>query len=572
MNLAKHTLDHSRVTIIAMVMIVALGISLFLSYPSAEDPTIQVRSVSVTASFPGMSAERVEDLIAIPLEAAMREIAEIDEIKSTSKAGSVKLDLEIRDEITDLNPVYQDIRNKARDVKSKLPEGTQGPTVNDEGGLTAIATIALWSDGFSMSEIQAVAEDTRDLLYTLKDVRKIDILGGQEERVYLDFIPAKLAEFGVPPRDIFGALAQQNIIEPGGEIVAGGRTVALEPSGNLASVADIGAVVFRIPGTDRVLRLDEVVEVRRANIDPPRFPSFYNDRPAIILSVSTVDGTDNIGFGRRLTSLLDRIEQQLPIGYVLDYATFQPDLIEATVTGAVSNVYQTLAIVLTVVIVFLGLRTGLIVGSFVPLTMLLGIVVMRVFDIELQRMSIAAMIIALGLLVDNGIVVAEDIRVRLQRGVERKLAAVEGARSLAIPLLTSSLTTIFAFLPMLLAKGGAGDFVRSLAQVVTILLLGSWFLSMTVTPAMCAWFMKVKPAPAPDERAAAYSGLSYRLYRRLLRLMLRGRPIVVAAMLGLLVLAVQLHGTVRTEFFPAGDRSQVLVYIDFEAGTDLRET
>jgi multidrug efflux pump subunit AcrB len=575
MNLAKLALDHSRITIIVMAMIVTLGVSIYLSYPSAEDPTIQIRSASVTASFPGMSTERVEDLIAIPLEAAMREIAELDEITSVSKAGSVRLDLTIRDEISDLKPVFQDIRNKVQDVKERLPEGTQGPNVNDEEGLTAIATIALWSDGFSMSEMQEVARDTRDLLYALKGVRKIDILGAQEERVYLEFVPAKMAEFGVPPQEIFGALAQQNIIEPGGEIIASGRTVTLEPSGNLGSVEDIGAVVFRIPGTDHVLRLDDVVEVRRAYVDPPRFPAYYNDRPAIVLSVSTVEGTDNIGFGRRLTALLGEIEQDLPIGYVLDYATFQPDLIEAAVASAVSNVYQTLAIVLAVVVMFLGLRTGLIVGSFVPLTMLLGIIVMRAYGVELQRMSITAMIIALGMLVDNGIVVAEDIRVRMERGVERMTAAVEGARSLAIPLLISSLTTIFAFLPMLLSEGGAGDYVRSLAQVVAMLLLGSWFLSMTVTPAMCAWFMKAQPAdlPAPRELAApAYYGLSHRIYRRLLGLMLRGRLIVVAAMLGLLVLSVQMLGTVKSEFFPAGDRNQILVYIDFEAGTDLRET
>jgi len=576
MNIAKLALDHSRITIIAMLMIVALGVSTYLTYPSAEDPTIQIRSTSVTASFPGMPAERVENLIAVPLEAAMREIAEIDEITSISKTGSVKLKLEIRDGVTDLDPVFQDIRNKARDVENDLPEGTQGPFVNDEEGLTAIATIALWSDGFSLAEMRDVARDTKDLLYTLEGVKKIEILGVQEERVYLEFAPAKLAEFDVSLQEIFGALAQQNIIEPGGEIVAGGRTVILEPSGNLGSVEEIGAVVFRIPQTDRVLRLDEVVEIRRAYADPPRFPAFYNDRPAIILSVSTVEGTNNIAFGQQLTALLDNIEQELPIGYVLDYATFQPELIEAAVAGAVSNVYQTLAIVLTVVIVFLGLRTGLIVGSFVPLTMLLGIIIMRFYDVELQRMSIAAMIIALGLLVDNGIVVAEDIRVRMERGMERMRAATDAAQSLAIPLLTSSLTTIFAFLPMLLTEGSAGDYVRSLAQVVAILLLGSWLLSMTVTPAMCAWFLKVAPRTggvSPTQEATpAYDSGMYKVYRPMLGLMLKGRLIVIAAMLGLLVLAVQMLGTVKTEFFPLGDRNQLLVYLDFEAGTDLRET
>jgi len=572
MNLAQIAIKNSRITVAAILIVVALGVTTYLSYPSAEDPTITIRNASVTASYPGMSAERVEDLITEPLEAAMREIAEIDEIKSTSKTGSVKIELIIHDSVTDLDAVFQDIRNKADDVKTDLPVGTNGPYVDDEVGLTAVATVALWSDGFSLAEMRDVARDTRDRLYTLKGIRKVEILGVQEERIYLEVTPTKLSQLGVSPQEIFGALRQQNIIEPGGEIVADGRAVLLEPSGNLKSVEELRGVVFRIPNSDRVLRLDEVVDITRTYVDPPKSPSFHNDRPAIVLSVSTVEGTNNLEFGERLTALLKDIESELPIGYVLDYATFQPDLIEEAVQGAVSNVYQTLVIVLVVVMVFLGLRTGLIVGFFVPLTMLLGIILMRFFEIELQRMSIAAMIIALGLLVDNGIVVAEDIRVRLERGVDRMRAAAEAGGSLAVPLLTSSLTTIFAFLPMMLLEGNAGDYVRSLAQVVVILLLVSWFLSMTVTPAMCAWFMKVSESENSGEKKAAYDTPIYVAYRRVLGLLLRWRITFLAALFGSLVLSIMLLGTVKTEFFPLGDRNQLLVYLDFEAGTDIRET
>jgi multidrug efflux pump subunit AcrB len=320
--------------------------------------------------------------------------------------------------------------------------------------------------------------------------------------------------------------------------------------------------------------LGEILSVRRELVDPPESPAFFNNKPAIILSVSTVEGTNNVEFGDRLTALLDDIQQDLPIGYVLEPATFQPKLIAAAVNSAVSNVYQTLIIVLVVVMVFLGLRTGLIVGFFVPLTMLFGIIIMSLVGVELQRMSIAATIISLGMLVDNGIVVAEDIRVRLARGAARRDAATESGRALAIPLLTSSLTTIFAFMPMMFIDGGAGEYVRSLAQVVTILLLGSWLLSMTVTPAMCAWFMRVPENSTPREAQpeAAYDGFVYLLYRRALGAILKWRLIAIAGLVGLLILSVSLLGTIRNEFFPLGDRSQFLVYLDFEAGTDIRET
>lgn len=572
MNLTALALNNSRVTISGILVILAVGIVLYLSYPSAEDPTITIREASVTASNPGMSPERVEELITKPLEAAMREIAEIDEIKSSSKFGSTKLKLKIRDDSQNLDSVFQDIRNKAADVAAEMPEGTSEIAIHDDEGLTAIATIALWADGFTMTEMRDVARDIRDHLYTLKGVRRVDIFGEQPERIYLETTPAKLARLGVSPQVVFGALAQQNIIAPGGTITADSRRVLIEPTGNFESDEEIENVVFRLPDTNRVMRLGDVVNVRRTLIDPPQNPSFLNDKQAIVLAVSTIEGTNNVEFGDRLSALVDDFQQGLPIGYVLEYATYQPELIATAVDSAVSNVYQTLAIVLVVVMVFLGVRTGLIVGFFVPMTMLLGIIVMRILDVELQRMSIAATIIALGLLVDNAIVVAEDIRVRLENGMDRAKAAISSGGTLAVPLLTSSLTTILAFMPMMLIDGSSGEYVRSLAQVVTILLLGSWLLSMTVTPAMCAWFMTATNTGADEVEAPKYQGAMYRIYRVVLGAFLKFRLLSIAALIGLLVLSVNILGTIKTEFFPLGDRNQFLVYLDFESGNDVRET
>lgn len=569
MHITAFALSNSRITVLGILLITLIGVMTFRSYPSAEDPSVVIRNVVITAFYPGMAADRVEDLITEPLESALREIAEIDEIKSTSKTGDTLIEVTVHDWVENLEPVFQDIRNKVADTSSQLPSDTVGPFINDEVGLTAIATIALWADGFSLAELRDTARDIRDRLYGLDGIKRVEFFGIQEERIYLETTPGKLAQYGVSPQEIFGQLVQQNVIEPGGSISADGRDVLIEPSGNFENVDEIRGVVFTVPGTTQVARLDDVVDIRRTYADPPDRPVFFNDQPALVLSVSTVEGTNNVEFGTRLTALLDNIQNGLPIGYVVDYATFQPDLIEESVKGAISNVYQTLAIVLVVVMLFLGLRTGLIVGSFVPLTMLLGVIVMGMFDIEMQRMSIAATIIALGLLVDNGVVVAEDIRVRLESGTDRTIAAVEAGRTLALPLLTSSLTTIFAFLPMLLLEGGAGDYVRSLSQVVTILLLGSWLLSMTVTPAMCAWFMKIDAEPGASEPAR--SGMMYRAYSSVLQLLLRSRTVFIGALVLFLFGALQILGTIRTEFFPLGERNQFLIYLDFEAGTDIRE-
>ncbi|PHQ69720.1 MAG: acriflavine resistance protein B, partial [Sneathiella sp.] len=293
-------------------------------------------------------------------------------------------------------------------------------------------------------------------------------------------------------------------------------------------------------------------------------------KPAIILSVSTIDGISSTAFGAALTEKIDLLEGQLPWGYVLEFATYQPELIEAAVSSAVSNLMQTLVIVLVVVMIFLGFRTGLIVGTFVPVTMLMGVIIMRMLDVELQRVSIAAMIIALGMLVDNGIVVAEDIRVRMAQGVDRTKAAIAAGKSLAVPLLTSSLTTILFFVPMALAEGGTGEYTLSLAQVVAIVLLASWFLAMFMTPAICNWFIKVEVIPAAAEDR--FNGLMYDLYRSFLDKVMQFR----AAFLGLIVLALLISGYsfkwLDKEFFPLGDRNQFLVYVDLPAGSSVLQT
>jgi multidrug efflux pump subunit AcrB len=279
--MTRLALDNSRITILVTFLIIAVGITTYLSYPSAEDPTIVIRNASISVGSPGMSAERVEELITKRVEAAMREIAEIDEIKSTSKASHSLVELTIHDWVKDLDPVFQDIRNKVSDLQGDLPSSAQTPVIEDEKGLTAVATIALWADGFSLAEMRDLARDVRDRLYTLEGVKKILLLGIQEERIYLQYSPERLAGYGVSPKQIFNTLAQQNIIKPGGSISAGSRSVLLEPSGDLESIDELRDVVISVPNSERVFRLEEIVDIRRDYVDPPKFPAFFNDHPAI---------------------------------------------------------------------------------------------------------------------------------------------------------------------------------------------------------------------------------------------------------------------------------------------------
>jgi multidrug efflux pump subunit AcrB len=581
-------LDISRLTIVFIATVIVLGLSQFLDFPRQEDPPIVIREVVVTAFFPGMDVADMEELVTRRLEAQLRTIAELDDIWSDSKNGVSIIHAETRDEFDDLDVIWQNVRNKMLDIKPELPAGTIGPFVNDEFGLTAVATIALWTEGFPMSEMRVAARDIRDRLYELPGIRKIELFGVHEEQVFLKFSTSRLARLGISSTEIINTLVEQNIVLPGGRVDAAEQNVIVNPSGDFQGIEDIENVEFTIPETQQTIQLKDIVTIERGYANPPRDLAYFNGKRAIVISVSIMPGVNSVAFGRKLTEKLEGLEAGLPVGYVLEYATFQPDLVEAAVNGGLANVYQTVVIVLVVVMIFLGMRTGLIVGSFVPLTMLMGLIVMRMFDIELERVSIASAIIALGMLVDNGIVIAEDIRSRLERGEDRRQACIETGQTLSIPLLTSSLTTILAFLPMLLMQGQTGEYAFSLPMVVVILLLSSWFLSMYVTPAMCFWFMKVKvvpaepaPAPANDESpdpAAdgkeddAYGGKFYSFYRDLLALFLRRRIVVLAVAVGAIFLGGLLASLMVREFFGPSDRNQFLVYVDLPAGHRIEST
>ena len=575
-KITEFAIKTNRITILVLLGIPLLGLLVFLDYPRQEDPSIQIRQAIVTAVLPGMNVYQVEDLITRQLEEKIREIGEVKDIWSSSKDGGTIIHVEVADWVrgADIPSVWQNLRNKMSDVARDLPAGTIGPFVNDRFGLTSVATIALWSDGFSLEDMRRVARDVRRQLDALKGVETIELFGVQQERIFLDVSNTRLARLGIQPNVIVDTLRAQNLILPGGVINADGQNIIIEPSGAFRDVADIESVLIPIPGSNNTIPLKDVVKVVRGYVDPADRPVFYNGRPVIVISVSILDGINAVEFGERLTGRLKEIEQTLPFGYFLEYATFQPTLVERAVNGAISNLGQTLIIVLLVVILFLGVRTGLIVGSFIPMTMLLALVGMSIWNVELQRMSIATMIIALGMMVDNAIVIAESIRNRLEQGEDRKEAAVATGRELGLPLLTSTLTTILAFMPIALAEGRAGEYTLSLGQVVILVLLGSWFMSLYMTPTMSYWFLKVKPktGTATSGEAALYNSRFYRAYQRFLEAILRQRLLCLAAVVAFLAVAVFASRYVVNEFFPANDRNQFLVYVDLQAGSHIDET
>ena len=389
----------------------------------------------------------------------------------------------------------------------------------------------------------------------------------------------------------------RTFVLPGGRIDINDVEIIVETQGRFKSLEEIGEVLIPISGTQATIPLRDIATIRKGYVEPIHNPAYYNGHQAIVLSVFILRGVDAVEFGERLQKEVKEIEQSLPWGYVLEFATYQPELIKKSVNGMVVNVIESVAIVLVVVMLLLGIRTGLIVGSFIPLVMLFGVLMMYALGIDMERMSLATMImvmlfgvlmmwwgdwsgcrwhddIALGMFVDNAIVVSDDIKVNLETGMARKDAVLKTGSSLAIPLLTSTLTTVFAFGPILLQIGSTGDYTSSLGSVMTILLLGSWFFSMFSSPSMCYWFLKIKPAAGGDKKPASdpYQGKFYRIYRQILKFSLRYRFLVLAVTGGIFVLALYAATFIPQAFFPSGDRNQYLIYLDLPAGTRIEET
>ena len=576
-GITAFALNNSRTVIMSIFLIVVGGIYAFKALPKLEDPFITIREAVVAAKYPGMPVEQVERLITRPIEEKIRSMGEVDKIKdSTSKVGECLIHVTIKDEVPSeqLPATWKLLRNRMSDVKPDLPEGTIGPMVDDTFGDTSVATIALWTDGFSMAEMHETAREIRERLNMLKGILKVDLTGVQDERIYLEVSNAKIAQLGIDTADIGKSLRQQNILLPGGRINLNDVEFIVEVQGRFTSIGEIEEVLIPISGTQATIPLRDIATIRKAYVEPINNPAYYNGNQSIVLSVFILRGVDAVEFGERLQQEVREIENSLPWGYVLDFATYQPELIKKAVSGMVVNVIESVAIVLVVVMLLLGLRTGLIVGSFIPLVMLFGILTMYALGIDMERMSLATMIIALGMFVDNAIVVSDDIKVNMETGMARKEAVLKTGNSLAVPLLTSTLTTVFAFGPILLQIGSTGDYTSSLGSVMIILLMGSWFFSMFSSTSMCYWFLKPKPAAGGDkeQQSDPYQGKFYQIYRGILKFSLRFRFLVLAVTGGAFAVAIYAATFIPQAFFPSGDRNQYLIYLDLPAGTRIEET
>ncbi|WP_286233701.1 efflux RND transporter permease subunit [Thalassotalea sediminis] len=573
MNITATAFQYRKTVFLVAALLLVNGIFAYFTLPAQEDPSITIREAIVTTQFPGMAPDRVEQLITKKLEEEIRRIPEVKEIKSSSSTGLSTIHVKIYDRYFNLDNIWQDLRNKVNGAQNKLPAGTTPSHVNDQFGDVSVVTLALTADGFSMAEMYDIAQHIRDTLYSVEGTKKIDILGYQSERIYLETSNAKLSQLGISPQALINELRNQNIVRSGGQVDTGAKSYIIEPTGNFTQLDDIANTFISIPNTEDFIALKDIVTIKRGYIDPPDKQSYFNGKPAIFFATAMLPGYNILEFSPRILARIEQIQNTLPIGYQLDIATYQAEQVDKTVKGVSISVLQTLAIVLVVVVLFLGVRTGLIVGAIVPFVMLVTLTFMQMSGIKLERMSLATLIISLGLLVDNGIVIAEDFKRRIEDNISRYDAMVQGCKELALPLLSSSATTILFFLPLMLADHVAGEYTRSISLVILITLLTSWVLALSITPILSYYFIKV----TPNEQSTSTNDTTllnkyYQAYQRFLLWVLTHKTLFLSSMLALFIIAVFSMQFVAKQFFPDSDRTQILVNIDLPNGTSSRET
>jgi multidrug efflux pump len=608
MDITRTAIEKSRVTAVLLLILLAGGWIGYKRLPRAEDPGFIIRNALVTTHFPGASPERVEQLVTDPLEKAIQELPELDSISSTSRTGISVINVQISERYKQMRPIWDSLRRKIDREASKLPDGAHRPVVNDEYGDVFGVVLGLTGDGYSYAELKDIADEIRDELLRLPDLAKVEIYGAQQERIFIEYSNARLAEVGLSPGQLKKMLEAQNIVIPGGSARTGRERIAIEPSGNFESVQEIEQTIIKLPGRGELLYLRDLVSVRRGYIDPPaqkvhtasgtelrhskrRFAvpcqrdaqcgkgicSKRGEKvghcvprhAALVLALAMREGGNITALGQQVEEQIQRFNQAYPLGIRIEKVNFQPKDVETVIGSFTGSLLQAVAVVMGAMILFLGVRTGLIVSALIPMAIMTSLLVMLIGGVGLDQISLAALIIALGMLVDNAVVMAESTMVQMQVGKSAKQAAIDSARELRIPLLTSSLTTSAAFLPIFLAKSAVGEYTAALFIVVTIALISSWLLSLTMTPLLCAWLLEPKPQKSSDR---GFDTRFYRSYRALLLLFVRRPLVTVIVMLMVFVGGMALFRLVPKLFFPPSDRATFMVELDLQTGTAIEQT
>ena len=569
-NLTELSLRHRALVWYFIIVFTIGGVFAYNALGRMEDPAFTIRQMVVTAAWPGATAEEMQEQVTDKLERRFQDTPGLKNIDSETRAGQTIIYIQLRSDIDDslIRPTWRDVRNFGEDIKSELPDGVYGPYYNDRFDDVYGSIYAITGADYSYEELRAMAEAARRRILTVPSVQKVILLGVQPERIYVEISLARLAQLGIPPTAITDALHTQDTMTTSGTVETETDTVQLHASGVFESLEDIRALPIAANGN--VFRLGDIATVERRTADPPEPMMFYNGAPAIGIAVSMEDGGNILALGSNLAALTDEIRQDLPLGMELNEVSNQPAVVQHSIHDFVETLALAIIIVLAVSFLSLGFRTGLVVAGCIPLVLAGTFVAMYMLGIDLHKVSLGALIIALGLLVDDAIIAVEMMSVQLERGMERFDAACYAFTQTAKPMLTGTLITCAGFIPVAFSKGMSSEFCRSLFPVIGIALVLSWIVSVMVAPLFGYYLIRVKKGA--EATHDPYSSPFYQRFRRVLTLFLSHRAAVLIGTVLLFAASIAAFPHIKQTFFPPSLRPELLVELTLPQGASIAAT
>ncbi|HEY5790757.1 MAG TPA: efflux RND transporter permease subunit [Gammaproteobacteria bacterium] len=572
MNLGEYSVKNPVVSWLLVIILVGGGIAGFESMGKLEDPAFTIKNAKVLTPYPGASAEQVQNEVTYHIEEAIQLMGQVDKIKmSISRPGLSDIMIEFKNtyRAADFPNIYDELRRKLKDMEHKLPPGALPPTVIDDFGDVYGVYLALTGDGYTYRDLKDVADELKKQLVLVDGVRKVVIGGAQKEVVYVEVSRATTGELGISLEQIAGVLAAQNAVADAGRVRVGDEYLRIEPTGEHTSVSEIGNLLIA-SSEQRLIYLKDIARITRAYEDVPTRLVYLDGQPALTLGISMAEGQNVVAVGQRLEARFHELLEVVPVGMQLKPIYNQPGEVASSVRSFIVSVGQALAIVVVVLLFFMGLRVGLIIAAVLLITVAGTLWIMQLQGIELQRISLGALVIALGMLVDNAIVVAEGMLVRIQGGMKALQAAGEVVGKSVWPLLGGTAIGILAFSAIGLSPDSTGEFIGSLFYVILISLTLSWITAISTTPLLCALLLR----PARDAGAGKdpYDAALFRAYRQLVALAVRQRWITVALAAALFLGAIAGFGSVKQAFFPTANTPLMFVDVWLPEGSDIHAT
>lgn len=569
-NLTELSLKNKDLVWYFIIVVIIAGIFSYSKLGRMEDPDFTIREMVVSVSWPGATAKQMEEQVTDKLEEKLQDTPGLDYLKSSSRPGLSIIYVTLRQDVDNskIRDTWKEVRNLCEDEKQYLPEGVYGPFYNDRFDDVFGSVYTVSGDGYSYEELRQHAERIRRLLLGISSVQKVELLGVQTEKVYIEVSNVKLAELGISPQTIANAIKTQNEITPSGMIETSSDNVYLRFSGIFDNLDDIKNLPVNANG--KIFRLGDIAKIDRRYADPADPKMFFNGKPAIGIAVSMEPGGNILTLGNNLNTMLEKIKVDMPLGLEINQVSDQPTVVKESIGEFVNTLREAIIIILAVSFLSLGLRTGLVVAGCIPLVLAGVFVMMYIFGIDLQKVSLGSLIIALGLLVDDAIIAVEMMSVKLEEGLDRFKAACYAFEATAKPMLTGTLITCAGFIPVAFAKGMASEFCKSLFPVISIALLISWLVSVMVAPLFGYHLIRVKPPTNGTGKTAPYQNKFYSLFRKILTWCLQHKKPVLGVTICIFALSIFSLRFIRQEFFPPSLRPEIIVEMQLPEGSSLK--